>query len=821
MIDAQVRLEALNARASFIMEAPAGSGKTEVLVRRMLSLLLQVDHPNAILAITFTRKACAEMKERLHQALFDQNLEGDAEKLKLVTLVRERVIALGWTEADLNGLSILTIDALCARILMEQGLLRDQSAEILPEYAVLGDALMLELLAHLQAEDEYSEALRTIFLYFGNQIEQIKTLLLDILNQRVEWLSIFVPRQGKVQSLNDELQVTLQGLHQILWKRWNHLQPHHFVQQINTWLHLQDARSIKKIASLLLTKQGDLRKRFDASLGLAPELRSAYLELIQNLAESEFAEVWILFLRELSNLPDLDVEASPLLQALVQVLPLIAAHWQMLLTEHHYRDFQEDALQAVLCLSNNDPVSNALMRFERELKHILVDEFQDTSRLQFRMLEQMTQTWQVDDGRTLFLVGDPMQSIYRFRDARVELFLEARERGIGQIRLKPLRLLSNFRTDASVLDFINVRLQNAFPQHQDVLTGAVCFSKSVATRRYADACGVQTLVFDSAALEASALTEQIKDLLARDGDSQIALLTRSRSHLQVMMQYLIHAGIAIDASDWGNLLDAMIIDDLVSLTFCIHHLGDRLAWLAFLRSPMVNLDLDELFEIARASQDKTVWEVLLESLSSRIVEVVAILRPLIFNSTLLLLVKVQRAFVALTKQYHFSVLQENMIVQYWEFLSRMPVLSSYKDFNRDLRRLKLNYENADARVHLLTIHQAKGLEFDYVFLPHLNQGVRRSDPPLLRWGEFHIEGQFKLLLGLRKGADRVDDPVYQYLSWLSKEEAANEQVRLLYVALTRAKKGLFLSYFKDPLEEDFKPRAGSFLKLLNLSLEES
>lgn len=809
MIDLEIRREALNPTASFIVEAPAGSGKTEVLVRRMLNLLLHVEHPRNILAITFTRKAAAEMKERLFSALEQNPSTFDEDKAELVEQVQARIKEQQWTSQDLERLAIITIDALCARILNVDGRMVDQAATIIPDYSVLGDALMLELIEHLQAKDEYAEPLATILLYFGNNIEKLKRLLLDILSKRAEWLSVFVSRKQGSISLQDELQHNIASLYEKLWQEWQQLAPKAWREMIAAWLCINDYRDLKKISQLLLTQKGELRKRFDKNTQLAPELKSAYLELIENLNLAPEAERWLTLLTKIQALPPLDVKVVQVADALIRILPLTAAHFQLLLGEHHYRDFQEEALQAVMSLANTDPVSAALMRFERELKHILVDEFQDTSRLQFRMLELMTQTWNAGDGRTLFLVGDPMQSIYRFRDARVELFLEAQEKGLGAIKLKSLTLSANFRSDAKILQFINDKLTHIFPKYSDSLTGAVPFTPSHAERNFADAKDVTLLSFSDAKAETDALCVKIQEILQAEPNASIGILGRSRTPLKALMHCLINENIKVQAENWESLLESQLVLDLLSLTLALTHLGDRLAWMALLRSPMVHLSLDELLVIAQKSERRTVWEVLLE-LNSPLVKV---LEPFIFAPELLLITRVRRAFMALTGAFKFTALEQNILLQYWQFLAHYPLINSRQQFLEDVERLKLNYVADDAKVSLLSIHQAKGLEFDYVFLPNLNAGVRRDDPPLLRWQEFHYQGQFKLLLGLHKSAEGQDDPIYQYLKWLDKEEASYEQVRLLYVALTRAKKGLCLSYHLDG-QEVLKLKANSILKLL-------
>src|SRR5690606_41171918 len=99
-----------------------------------------------------------------------------------------------------------------------------------------------------------------------------------------------------------------------------------------------------------------------------------------------------------------------------------------------------------------DGPSDLLLALDYRIQHILVDEFQDTSHGQLRLLETLTVGWTPGDGRTLFLVGDPMQSIYPFRDADMSLFLKVRRDGIGSVRLQPLALTQIFRIAPAAID---------------------------------------------------------------------------------------------------------------------------------------------------------------------------------------------------------------------------------------------------------------------------------------------------------------------------------------------------------------------------------
>lgn len=122
-------------------------------------------------------------------------------------------------------------------------------------------------------------------------------------------------------------------------------------------------------------------------------------------------------------------------------------------------------------LGADEAPTDLALRLDYRLRHILVDEFQDTSWLQKKLLEKLTFDWQPGDGRTLFIVGDGMQSCYGFRNANVGLFLAVRDKGIGQVSLDSLKLRVNFRSQANIVDWVNRHLP--LPFHARMISGAV------------------------------------------------------------------------------------------------------------------------------------------------------------------------------------------------------------------------------------------------------------------------------------------------------------------------------------------------------------
>src|SRR5690606_390298 len=142
----------------------------------------------------------------------------------------------------------------------------------------------------------------------------------------------------------------------------------------------------------------------------------------------------------------------------------------------------ETSLAALRALGGEGEPTDLALRLDYRIRHILVDEFQDTSSMQFHLIEKLVAGWEPGDGRTLFIVGDGMQSCYGFRNANVGLFLRARDQGIGPVRLQALKLRVNFRSDSSVVNWVNAVFSAAFPPVDDIARGGVCYSASESSQ---------------------------------------------------------------------------------------------------------------------------------------------------------------------------------------------------------------------------------------------------------------------------------------------------------------------------------------------------
>src|SRR5580700_4751438 len=280
-----------------------------------------------------------------------------------------------------------------------------------------------------------------------------------------------------------------------------------------------DREAWANIADLLLTKDGKPRRRSAHRLKARSEL------LFERLREEEDLLARLKRFRELPE-PRFTEQQWQAAQAAVAVLTLGVAELQLVFREHARVDFAELSIRASAALGRLEEPEDLALALGSSIRHILVDEFQDTSSTQFELIEKLTNGWEPGDGRTLFLVGDPMQSIYRFRQADVSLFLKARMEGIGAIRLEPLTLSVNFRSQPGIVEWVNRTFESILPANDDMESGAVAYSPSVP-----GVDGANAVIGIHALASGSQEADRVIELLGVLGEGSAAILVRSRAHL--------------------------------------------------------------------------------------------------------------------------------------------------------------------------------------------------------------------------------------------------------------------------------------------------
>ena len=886
--DGAARREALEPGRSFIVQAPAGSGKTELLIQRYLVLLAQSNEPEEIAAITFTRKASAEMKLRVMAALDAARAAGDDELAPherhtrtLARRVLSREATRGWNlAANAQRLRIQTFDSLCASLTRQMPVLSAFGAQ--PRSVENAGRLYREAaraaLAQLDDEAPHANDIASLLLHLDNNLAAVEEMLAAMLARRDHWLPhLFGASQREV--LEHGLAEACRGAHRTVAALFpaasiddlcvvacyaaDNLAANGSASPIVACGGMRKLPGEDEeghavwlgLATLLLTNEGTWRSRLDVNIGFPPgagnprgwKERTAVLiqslDSIPGLADALHA------LRALPAAAYTEAQWQ-VLGAITRLLPLAVAQLKLVFAARGEADFVEVAQRANLALGDAEAPTDLMLALDYRIHHLLVDEFQDSSYTQVALLEKLVAGWNEGDpsddvytAKTLFLVGDPMQSIYRFRQAEVGLFLAARRTGLGGVDLVPLTLSANFRSRAGIVNWVNGAFGAVMPASDDMATGAVSYAPSQAVRADGEAHQAGRVVvhagFHGVEGEAACVAAIVQSARTARPQGTVAVLVRTRSVLRAIAPALRQAGLAFQSIEIEPLGHRQAVQDVYSLTRALAHGADRIAWLSVLRAPWCGLSLADLnalagrdasgapassesqqdffgvFESTQASPvdgeggdgTPTLWEAvcspsqgLTSDGAARLARLRESLASIVENSLRgSLRARVESAWLALGGPgcvMDASDIEDVDI--YFDCLAKHEEAGEITDpaeFAEAVERLfALPDSAADERLQIMTIHKAKGLEFDTVIVPGLHAGSRSDEKRLLAWMETPLGedagGRGTLLIAPVNPAGSDNEPTYQYLRQLEKVKARHEETRLLYVAATRAREEL-------------------------------
>ncbi len=894
--DFAARQRALDVQLSAIVEAPAGSGKTGLLLQRYLKLLAEggVSQPEEILAITFTRKATAELRERvfeqLHAAAAARPVPADGSSFERETRgLAEAVLAidarLGWRLLEQpRRLRIRTIDALCAEIARTLPLLSGSGTNQPVEEAesLHNEAARRTLLEFGGADTALNESLQTVLLHRDGNLSDCEALLARMLEQRQQWGEL-VPLD--TESLTDEhldtqvrprlersletivcagLNRALEAMPQPELKELTELAARlglepSYVPGVPSPVAVcaglpeppdaraEDLERWVALLHLLFTKDGGWRKGFTPAylrFDISYKDRATLKDLVERLQHDELAES----LKSIRGLPPTRFpdEQWRLAKALFRLLRRALAHLKVLFAETGRCDFSELALAACHALAAEEGVADLSRSPGARLTHLLVDEMQDTSSSQYTLLERLTRSW---DGhsQTVFLVGDPKQSIYLFRQARVERFLRTiAERRLGDVPLEPLQLTANFRSQGALVEAFNKTFALLFPQAA-IITQAlgeeldVPFVRADAIRPlsahphsmvwHTEVLGSQPVPENPAAspgeLRAARVqreTRQIRRIIeewrarplpeGRTKPWNIAVLARARKHLASVTSELSRdygAGpIPFRAVKIDMLGERPEVLDALALTRALLHPADRAAWLAVLRAPWCGLSLADLLRLTGegpdADREATIAELVVARahlLSPTGQQLLARTWPTLEQAMFALgrssfAAHVERTWLSLGGDAALSSDRLANVRRFFEVLRELEQDSAgaIDTFALNARLSSLYAESTadENAVQLLTIHNSKGLEFDLVLIPGLERSTNRSRSELLNWLELDPpdgEAAHILLAPIGSRGEQTDG-LNQWLSRVRRSREHAELRRLLYVACTRAREALHL-----------------------------
>ncbi len=897
--DAAVRAAAIDTSRSILVQAPAGAGKTGLLTQRFLALLSEVEEPEQILAITFTRAATAEMRGRILGALERAQGQPDAqpgedEALPLARRALAHSERLGWRLLEQpHRLDVQTIDSLCLRLAHGQPLLARLGGALAP----LEDADALYATAARRTvaqlgrgrDSALEDALATLLLRRDNDLLEVERLLARMLARRDAWLSALplrfdadvdwdAVRQSLEEPFARENRTVLTQLCETAG-RWPEIATElsalgryagsHADREVEPCTEGKpDPRLLAQLsrlpgpdqrghwlalADLLLTGKDEWRKSWTVTNGFpAPgngpgrEERRDWKDRMgrcseQLQAHALGAQLQALLCRVRSlPAPRYSDDQWQTLMAVLRVLRRAAAELRLLFAENNAVDFVEIA-QSAQAVLEDEASMRGLLESERK-QHLLIDEFQDTSRSQYRLVAELLREWQPGDGRSVFVVGDPLQSIYSFRQAEVALFHEARTQGLpcGEDRRHPchtLQLTHNFRSHAELVGQMNDRFHRVFassgmdtfvpanafwqPQTQPSFQLHPCFVDCEEQGEPAREEAAQVVQVLQAELP------QVAAAQARgDKEYRVAVLVRSRTHLATILPALRAAGLAYRAVELEPLADRPEVHDLLMLLRALLHPADRVAWLTVLRAPWCGLLLADLHRLSGeddpAVQRRAVpeliearagllspdgqarlgrtWKVLQAALQTRYSE----------GNHLSLAAWVERAWMALDGPACLGPdARENAeaFLQLLDDLQPSGVEVLRGDFAARLAKLCAAPDPSVSErfgVQVMTIHKSKGLGFEVVLLPGLHRKPRADGTELVAMlqrnrAEDETDarnsaevGMELLLAPIGSREDPEQDRTYRWVMAERRKRDADERKRLFYVACTRARVRLHL-----------------------------
>lgn len=851
-VDNQSRIDATCAENSVVLYADAGSGKTTVLEVRYLNCLLKSNQPEDVLVLTFTNAAAGEIRSRilslLQDASSDLEVEGPRQNaVNVAKQVLKRSETLGWhLLKNPSRMRLLTFDSYAAMLSEKLPVLSGQFSQgkVVDDTTLLYRETILDLFERINDQDcpaELSSALEAMLGYCNYRMEDIVPYFTNLLATRDQWIpTIGSLDMGSVESaINQYFDSVIEKVSMVadLPKFKEFISAIETLSQTSekmAWLSSLnyeslmsgDAQSWQMLSKLLLTTGGTFRKKFTAREGIAA--KSPYSELcndaLEDIAAISSASQWKGLNAVFSfNQDSYDYKA---IESIYTVLLHLLAHLETTFKETGSKDFIQVALAAQKSLGNDEIGYGDAMLDEESLQHILVDEMQDTSLSQMRLLSLLTRelsdhnTNTPDFKKTVFFCGDSQQSIYLFRNAEPGIFSDLVNTGkFNGLNLNVLNLTTNFRSQQKNIDFINEVGVKVFPAVGDSNTGDAAFLKADSFDESGKG-SVDVFSYPEGAkdCEATAIADQVKRLSAT-GDS-VAILTTTRNQVDVLISKLQEEGIAVNGCDINPIHDKASVKTVISLIKALWHDLDTVSWLGLLRSDLIGMCWSDCLHVSNfANQHGTSIQEVIQDPSSvsdlsedgahRSAYLGSIIAEARANQDVSnhLGRLVRHVWVELNGDAFYDNTSSGDVRRIFDVLDQTTEagrLESLESFDRKVGRLFAT-TSAKSNITIMTIHKSKGLEFDHVILTGLGHSLPPNRNPLLAFER--LNGTLVPAILPQNG----DSEVYNLLQSLRRKKLGNEQKRLFYVAATRQKKTLSIYAPVKSSDKGLKVKPNSML----------
>jgi ATP-dependent helicase/nuclease subunit A len=847
------------------VSANAGAGKTHVLTARIVNLLLREMRPSAILCLTFTKAAAAEMRERLAKLLAEWAICPDADLRKALVdrlgrapddreMARARVLFASVLEAP-GGLRVQTIHAFCESLLKRFPL----EARVPPHFAVADDSTSKELMKRareaLALDPALAEALE---IAAREATETGVSEALDRVLARPERLRALEESglDAAIAAARDAFGLAESDTRENLTAA--------FVLGLDDASMRAAAAALAKFGGKLNKEQApamsawlegdkrDLDPWFDVFLTAERTPRKKWpVVAVQKNAPVEFETLLVEQARALAlhgKLLGLDIHRRS--TALLRLAAAARAGYAARKSAAALLDYDDLIGRAVALLEAG--AAWVLYKLDGGIDHVLVDEAQDTAPEQWRVVRALTGEYFAGEGaverpRTVFVVGDEKQSIFSFQGADLDAFAATRADFAARASKAwievPLQL--SFRSAPIVLDFVDrafasdqarAGLASAPIEHRAkrntaggrVELWAPFVEEEIAPHRHWE----RPVDYEGAAHPsvrlAGAIAAALKDWIGREtlpalgramnaGDVLILVRRRDR-FFEAMVKALKRASVPVAGADRLVLGEEIAVADLLSLArFCLQP-RDDLSLAEALKSPLFGFDDEDLFALARARKaglwkelrgragEKPHWRRAAELLDAWRAKA-DFAAPYEFFALALDAHGGRHAMLGRLGPDAADPLDEFLAACLTFERAHAPSLQGFLAwFAAGGTEVKRDMEGANGQVRVMTVHGAKGLEAPVVFLPD----TCRTPPP--RKSPMWSAGDLAFPLWWKSGGDGLDICARAKEAGRARDLA--EYKRLLYVAATRARDRLIVcGWTKD------KPQEGAWYDTLRAAIE--
>ncbi|MEP4293713.1 MAG: double-strand break repair helicase AddA, partial [Rhizobiaceae bacterium] len=857
------------------VSANAGSGKTYVLAQRVVRLLLAGVDPSRILCLTYTKAAAGEMSNRVFEILGkwvvmdDADLRAEIERLEKPParpeqIARARILFARALETP-GGLKIQTIHAFCEALLHQFPL----EANVPGTFTVMDDLLQRQLMGQARrsialtafAEPDSPTGAAFLRLMESASDAKISKVLGEIVDKRDEladWLTRIGGPEGATEharkTFGFEPQDTVESITHValtasLFHQLNCREIAEFAESTGATKSIEfaddlrafgnaqnDQQSVQAMDSLLLTKEGKAR-----SFGRYPS--KAVGEAFPQLREQMAAECdrWLAARSRIHALQLIDM-TEPLLVVAGAMIGFYGREKR----KRGMLDFDDLIERTADLLSRSDARSWVLYKLDLGIDHVLLDEAQDTSPIQWQIISALVEEFFAGHSarqtkRTIFAVGDEKQSIYSFRGAEPRNFAAQKSHYLRQARAAdtsfadvPLNL--SFRSTADVLGAVDAVF--SIDGHAEGVTfGAPPQPHSAARRHQPGSVDVWDLVGaeegddpqnwhtpmdfsgqHQALLLAEKIARQVASWIGNErleasgnliGAGDILVLVRARDRFVGALNRALKArGIAVSGADRLIITDHIAVQDLIAIGQVVLTPSDDLSLAVVLKSPLIGLGEEDVFDLTQSRflehGEISLFEALQKADQPQFAEALGKIDhwraasdrlPVFeFYAQIVETMGGRKQILSRLGSEAEDVLDAFLDIALAHEQTGIPGLQAFlSDLLEEKPEIKREMDASAGEVRIMTVHAAKGLEAPIVFLVDKSSPafLAQHAPSLYGWSE---ENQETCYLWVPNKEDHCDKT--RMLRDEEKRRAEEEYRRLLYVGMTRAKDRLIVCGYR-------------------------